>query len=437
MAYQPIINAFRLSGEEAGGQPSYMDALLKGFKGTEEAAEAVNRPKKLQEALLQAQLKNAHDRTINKYLEPSEQARVQGLQQSNALNPYRQQLLQAQIGRANRPEKKSKLEILLAYAQAQQDAQEQQQKNQSFIPSLNGDNAGNPMPGTKKKEPSLRDRIIQHELDLATGDAGKKSIYNPIEHNKEYQAIKAAEEIRKQYPDINGQPSPQYQKFIDLETRKQEGEQSLTEQRERRSSGLKPGETWVKDSSGKNIAINRDYSPAEKKEEKGRLFFNEVYPEILNATAYYSGQGSLSKFEYDAFNYKNDKAAQKRIDNYLTAIKLLPATSVKENATVGGANTNQVYNRLIGSLDSSDLPKTAEKIVKQFQLPMEAQLRSGNKFQQILNRATDKSKNIPARHTEYLDNKRKGHIYDSKTKKVKEVMVSPQNWEAFSQAGGY
>ena len=51
--------------------------------------------------------------------------------------------------------------------------------------------------------------------------------------------------------------------------------------------------------------------------------------------------------------------------------------------------------------------------------------------------ATEKSKNIPARHTEYLNNIKVGHIYDEKTKKVNKVKVSSQDWDAFKEAGGY
>jgi len=49
---------FRLNAQEAGGQPSYMDALLRGFKGAQEAAETVYKPKNLAEKLLDMQLQN-------------------------------------------------------------------------------------------------------------------------------------------------------------------------------------------------------------------------------------------------------------------------------------------------------------------------------------------------------------------------------------------
>lgn len=58
MVYSPIMNAFRLSPEEAGGQPDYINALKKGFEASNVGAEAAYRPKNLAEALLRSQLEN-------------------------------------------------------------------------------------------------------------------------------------------------------------------------------------------------------------------------------------------------------------------------------------------------------------------------------------------------------------------------------------------
>ncbi len=58
MAFQPNVNAFRLSGEEATGQPSYLDAIMRGFQGSQSAAETVYKPRNLAEALLHSKLSN-------------------------------------------------------------------------------------------------------------------------------------------------------------------------------------------------------------------------------------------------------------------------------------------------------------------------------------------------------------------------------------------
>ena len=68
--------AFRLNAQEAGGQPDYMAALQSGLQGSQMASETVMKPQNLSEALLQAQLKNAHDRTINKYLPQAQEADI-------------------------------------------------------------------------------------------------------------------------------------------------------------------------------------------------------------------------------------------------------------------------------------------------------------------------------------------------------------------------
>lgn len=90
--------SFRLNAQEAGGQPDYMQALRAGMQGSREAAETVMKPQNLSEALLQAQLKNAHDRTINKYLPRSEEARIGATESNTALDPFRRAQMQANTG---------------------------------------------------------------------------------------------------------------------------------------------------------------------------------------------------------------------------------------------------------------------------------------------------------------------------------------------------
>jgi|WetSurMetagenome_2_1015567.scaffolds.fasta_scaffold09123_5 hypothetical protein len=218
---------------------------------------------------------------------------------------------------------------------------------------------------------------------------------------------------------------------------KEETANALNEQRKRRASGLPQGQEYINNEQGEHIAISRPLVEREKKEYGGRNYFNVVYPDILKSLSYYSGEGSITRFHNDISNYKNSPKAQKRIINYLSAIQLLPSTMVKENATVGGANTNQVYNRLVKSLQSSDIPTKLEDVEIQFRLPKDAKLKAGLQFQNTLNKATQASEKIPARVTEYLNGNKKGHIYNKKTKRLEEVTVSPQNWDEFTKAGGY
>lgn len=76
MVYSPIVNAFRQSPEEAGGQPNYMNALKNVFSGLQSAAETAYKPSDLAESLLAKQLQNKHDKIINEFLPRSEQARI-------------------------------------------------------------------------------------------------------------------------------------------------------------------------------------------------------------------------------------------------------------------------------------------------------------------------------------------------------------------------
>lgn len=92
MVYSPIVNAFRQTPQEAGGQPDYMQALRQGMLGAREAVDTVYKPKNMAEALLQAQLKNKHDTIINQFLPRSEEARIGGAEANRAareiLNQY-------------------------------------------------------------------------------------------------------------------------------------------------------------------------------------------------------------------------------------------------------------------------------------------------------------------------------------------------------------
>lgn len=99
MVYSPVMNAFRLSGPEAGGQPDYHQALMRGFQGAQQAAETVAKPQNLAAKLLEMQLKNKHDSIINQYLDRSENARIGATESNTGMDPLRRQLLQQQISK--------------------------------------------------------------------------------------------------------------------------------------------------------------------------------------------------------------------------------------------------------------------------------------------------------------------------------------------------
>ncbi len=96
MAFNIPNGAFRLSAEEASGQPNYQAALQNAFKNSQAAVDTAYKPKNMAEALLQAQLKNKHDSIINQFLPESEQARIAETQANTGLigqNTLKQKIL--------------------------------------------------------------------------------------------------------------------------------------------------------------------------------------------------------------------------------------------------------------------------------------------------------------------------------------------------------
>ncbi len=291
---------------------------------------------------------------------------------------------------------------------------------ESYLPSINQSEQA---PYQPNKKPDLHKMLF----DALTTQNKQGAYQGPAREAHDLERLR--QEV--------GEDNPIYKTAVELSGLKRSTAESMNKQRERRSTGLPPGQDYIKDQKGNNIAISRPFSEREKKEQSGRNFFNVVYPDILKATSYYSGEGSILRFNHDIEHYNTDKSAKKRIINYLAAIQLSPSTMVKENATVGGANTNQVYNRLMKSLVASDLPIDVERLETQFRLPRGAKLSAGLKFQEILNRATKAGENIPSRTTEYLSGDHVGHLYNAKTGKLEKHLVSPEEWDAFREAGGY
>lgn len=119
--------------------------------------------------------------------------------------------------------------------------------------------------------------------------------------------------------------------------------------------GLKKDETYLLDDKGKPIGIGKPYLVGEKKEFAGRAAFNIWQKFIAKAQAPYSGKGATRQWESDVRNYTRDPEAKQRVDDAITADKLLFSTTVKEVATLSGANTNKSYDRITKSLQDSEI----------------------------------------------------------------------------------
>lgn len=82
MVYSPIMPNMKLTAEDMG-TPNYMNALLQGLQGAQQAAKTINTPRQLSEDYLKTVLANAHQRTMNKYDDRSELARIGGMELRN------------------------------------------------------------------------------------------------------------------------------------------------------------------------------------------------------------------------------------------------------------------------------------------------------------------------------------------------------------------
>ena len=165
---------------------------------------------------------------------------------------------------------------------------------------------------------------------------------------------------------------------------------------------LPKGQTYLFDENNKPIGIGKPYSESEKKEASGRAAFNIWQKFISDAQSPYSGLGASRQFESDLADYSSDPEAKQRIDNLLAADNLLFSTTVKEEATLGGANTNQAYNRITHSLENSEIYPFLKTISK-YQLPQGYKKASSDIFNKVLNEGTEAGQNIPAYKPYYFD----------------------------------
>jgi hypothetical protein len=168
---------------------------------------------------------------------------------------------------------------------------------------------------------------------------------------------------------------------------------------------LPKGQTYLFDENRKPIGIGKPYTEGEKKEAGGRAAFNIYQKFITDAQAPYSGQDSSSQFLNDVSTYSTDPEAKSRIDNLIAADNLLFSTTVKEEATLGGANTNQAYNRITHSLNNSEVYPLLKNIAK-YELPQGYKKASSDIFNKVLNEGTDAGAKIPAYKPYYFNQER-------------------------------
>lgn len=207
--------------------------------------------------------------------------------------------------------------------------------------------------------------------------------------------------------------------------------------------GLTPlpkGQVYLFDENKKPIGVGKPYTDAEKKEFSGRAAFNIWQKFITDAQNPYSGKGANRQFLDDVRDYSRDETAKQRIDKLLAADKLLFSSTVKEEATLGGANTNQAYNRITHSLTNSEIYPLLQKI-STYQLPQGYSKASSDLYNQLLNQGTDAGSRIPAYKPYYFNENKsnadknvlfKGNMNSNK-QKIKDFKSEFKNQEEFNK----
>lgn len=181
--------------------------------------------------------------------------------------------------------------------------------------------------------------------------------------------------------------------------------EDLSDIRHRQLNGLKPGDTEIKDpKTGDTIGFNKQTTDKQKEFAKNTILFNELYPLVYKGASILSGPGATARLEQAARTYKTNPASKKLIDDFLIADKAATTTAVTEAARFGAGKTNQTFNRFVETLKAEDIHPKLKKWIKEFEIPYEANLTAGIRWQNELNKAEKKAnKNIPATMPYYFD----------------------------------
>lgn len=184
-----------------------------------------------------------------------------------------------------------------------------------------------------------------------------------------------------------------------------EAKKDLRDLRARTKAGIKPGEKEFFDTaSGQPLGKEVPFTDKERQSEEGNIMFNELYPIVYKGAAPFSGEGSITRLQKAAANYKTDPQAKKLFDDFLLANKMLAATTVNEASTLKARGTNTTYQMLKSSLDAQDIPKVITKLISQYNIPASAQLTAAMRYQKALSDARIKArKTVPATQKLFYD----------------------------------
>lgn len=202
-----------------------------------------------------------------------------------------------------------------------------------------------------------------------------------------------------------GEDSPAYQDAKATYDSNINAKKDLSDLRARTKQGLKSGEKeFFDDTTGKALGKEIPLTEKERESEQGNILFNELYPIVYKGASPFSGEGSITRLQNAAANYKTDPKARQIFDDYLLADKMLAATTVNEASTLKAGRTNRTYAMLKDSLASQDIPNVVKNLIKQYNIPQDAQLRAAMRYQKSLSDAREKAKrNTPATQKLFYD----------------------------------
>lgn len=230
--------------------------------------------------------------------------------------------------------------------------------------------------------------------------------YDPLgaEKGSAYQgAAREAYDLERLRKEV-GEDNPIYQSAKHAYESSIRSKEDLSNLRGRTLGGLKPGERWFNDEqSGEVLGKEIPLTATERQEHTGRGFFNYVFPHISQGLSEFSGKGSIRKLQDAASRYNADPEAKRLIDDYYLGKKLLTAGVVKEASTLASGKQKSTYQQLKESLNSSDVPDKIGSLIKQFGLTSEVNKNADQRFQQILNEATEAGhRAVPAFQKQYF-----------------------------------
>lgn len=248
------------------------------------------------------------------------------------------------------------------------------------------------MPGTPQGEDVSNTSDTNSDMlrnnPLLRGWFKHKFGFDPISEGNAYQGVaREAYDLERLKNEV-GENSPVYKRAEASFNAKIKAQEDLSNQRNQRLEGLKPGERWLKNDEGVIEGKEIPLTATERAEHSGRGFFNYIFPHINRGLSPFSGEKSIRNFEQAVSQYKTNPQAKKLVDDYLLAKKLIAAGVVKEAATLQSGRQKTTYQKLEDSINSTDIPKRIESLIRQYQLPNSANDLASRRFQQILSEGT-------------------------------------------------